>query len=220
MIKSCLVLYNPGVGGNFIKFCLSLSKETVPYYHTDLATLSDDEISKVQLLTARDRAEICKFSTIEDFVKIHSPVIVDPTIHYKNLLINDHYTWAISHSHPTTYKSLSIFPWTTQIFYLDIDIEKYSNWLINATTAFKPHHQWHKRKWYDDQKNSETQTLIAEVKNMDITTNISMTSILDSVEGFVAEYQKMCNTLSITPEIDVAVPYYQAWKKLRVDPYI
>ena len=67
MIKTAGVVYFPGTGGNFVRCCLSLSPETVPYYWKNLSTLSDQELVDLRSMTAEQRQEILKFFDLKDF---------------------------------------------------------------------------------------------------------------------------------------------------------
>ena len=217
MLQPCSIIYFPGIGGNFIKLCLSLSTETVPYYYKHLDSYPDEKIIGIRKISSSQRREIIKYSTVEDYKKIHSNTLAEPDFYYQNPLINHYFDWSIVSNHPDNYESRLL--WLKKIIYVELDLEKYGKWIENAQTYFGqfgpfggPYHNHQLTKIQSDQEQ--------QVKNYDITTTVSMTTVLTGVDGFVNEYLRACNALEITPEVDQVIPFYQDWRILRVDPFI
>lgn len=226
MLKPCSIIYFPGTGGNFIKLCMSLSKETVPCYHRHLDTYNDSEIYDIRSMSVKCRQNIIEFDSLENFKKIHPEPnqqnrIDEVDFYYKNPLINDYFDWAIVSNHPDNYHAR--LPWLCKILYIELDFEKHGHWIKNAGAYFKQFNYISNfvvnktgNYWLtQDQKNQ-----VAELKNQPITTTISMSDILDSLDGFVQQYLNACKSLNITPELDAAMDFYKKWKKFRVDPFI
>ena len=226
MIKACSVIYFPGTSGNLLIFCLSLSKETVPYYHTNLNSCTNDELLEISELSASQRKHIIAFDNATDFIKHHSPEknLVEPGFFYKNTVINDRYQWAILKNHPNTYQTR--LPWLHQILYLKLDFEKNGYWLKNVWEHYKtqnlPPQRFGLAKLISNNYQLPDIQLAQqqEIINQKITKVISIDNIIQSQEGFINEYQNCCNILNITPEFDQVLPFYQNWRKIRVDPYI
>ena len=219
-IFGCSVVYFPGHGGNFVKLCLSLSPETVPHRFKDLSTLSDSECIKLHKLTAEQRFFETQYKSNLSYTKIHMS-LRDPDIHYSNPLLNNHYQWAISGNHPE-----DIAPrlgWLKKILFLELDLEKYSHWIMCSHAHFKKN-----RLYFPEQSKSlevgklslaqeQSQQMILR---QPITDTLSMTEILNSQQGFEQQYQKACDILCITPVMDTAIKFYKSWRQLRVDPFL
>jgi hypothetical protein len=223
-IYGCSIVYFPGHGGNFFKLCLSLSPETVPYYPKKLDTLSNDECIELHNITPHQRYELNKFGSNEDYKKIHTPVTGDrtPMMHYDNPLINNCYSWAISGNHPdNVYEKTH---WLKKMFYLELDLEKYSKWVLSAQQYFTQNKMFFPAQHLQDLRLSKLSTVQLKdelyVRCHNKTEILSMTEILDSQQGFEKQYQMACGSLGITPVMDVAIKYYQDWRKVRVDPFL
>jgi hypothetical protein len=219
MLQPCSVIYFPGIGGNFIKLCLSLSKETVPYYYQHLDSYTVDQITGIREITAEQRRSIIRYSTSSDYKKIHavksaSLELSEPDFYYQNSLINDYFKWSIVGNHPSDYKSR--LEWLKKIIYVELDLEKYGHWVSRASAQFGFENFNQTNYLLTADQYAEEQQL----KNYNITTTLSMTNVLTGVDGFTNEYLRTCNNLEITPEIDQAILFYQDWRSLRVNPFI
>lgn len=244
MIKTASVVYLPGIGGNFIRYLLSLSPETVPYYTKSLNDCDREELDTVLNMTVQDRAEIVAFKTIQDYEKFHSipeGLLYKPENEYKDDRINNAYKWAIQTDHPKIFTTDMLNDDTIvntrftkhwnenvinynidKIVYLDLDSDKYLNWLENSYTYFtgKGLRFGYFLKPYQPERLVMQKMKVEMIKNLKVTDIVSMTAILDSTDGFVNEYTTICNKMEITPLIDSALQYYQEWRQLRVDPFL
>jgi hypothetical protein len=226
VIKPCSVIYFPGSGGNFIKLCLALSKETVPNYYKPLDTYSDSEIYKIRSMSAQQRQVAIEFASLDGFKDLHATVnrkdnVGEVDFYYKNPLINDYFEWAILTNHLDNYHNRLV--WLKKIIYLELDFEKHGHWIKNAGTYFKQFgldtgFTVNNTGTYLPTQDQHNQ--VAELKNQAITTTISMSEILCGTDGFVQQYHVACTALNITPELDTAIGYYQKWRQFRVDPFI
>jgi hypothetical protein len=226
MLKPCSVIYFSGTGGNFLRLCLSLSKETVPHYYKHLDTYTDLEIYSIRSMSAKQRQSIIQLDSLETFKNFHRVAghknrIDEVDFYYKNPLVNNHFDWTIVSNHPDNYHDR--LSWLKKILYIELDFEKYGHWIKNAGAYFKQFDYVtnftinHSGTYLLTQ---DQQIQVAELKNQTITTTISMSKILDSTDGFVQQYNMACESLNITPELDAAIDYYQKWRQFRVDPFI
>jgi hypothetical protein len=225
MIKPCSVIHFPGTGGNFLRLCLSLSQETVPYYYQHLDSCTDDEILKVHSLSVQERYSINQLDSMSTFKKIHGPAyppsIYESDFYYKNPIINNHFDWAIVANHLDNYQTR--FSWLKKILYVELDFNRHGHWIKNAGTFFEQFS--YKINFVINQNDNyqltaDQQNQVIELKNYAITTTISMSEILDSTDGFVKQYLLACSALNITPELDHAILFYQRWYQFRVEPFI
>jgi hypothetical protein len=219
MIKSCSIIYLPGSGGNFIKLCLSLSKETVPYYNINLHELSTKQIHAIRAMQATQRINFLKIDSIENFDRIHlakntTQPLFDPDFYYSNSLINDYFEWALVSNHPDNYHDR--LSYLQKIICVDINLDTYTNWTRKAKNYFK-------KFGYTANFtcNLEKQMQHVEViKKLPICMTLDMNAILESEQGFKDQYLLACKDLGITPEFDHAITLYRGWRKFRVDPFL
>ena len=238
-VQTCSVVYHAGYGGNFVKMCLSLSPDTTPYYHTNLNQLNDNDILTLYELTPADRRKIVQYASIIDYKNRHRrDVTFEPEIFYPNPLINNYYKWSIISNHPDTFGTR--LPFLKKILYLDLDLSKYGIWIANS---FKYFTREEKVYFPDVTKNMivghsikdnidsfETPPAYALTeeqvrdeaycKSLPNVESVSMTTILDSLDGFVSEYTRLCRLLEITPVTDDAILYYKEWRQFRVDRFL
>lgn len=216
MIKPCSVIYFPCTGGNFIKFCLSLSKETVPYYHKPISACSNEEINQITSMSANQRKDLVRFKTLEDFKKFHNNRndVFAPDFYYKNPLMDSYFDWCIVSNHTEDYQGR--LPYLEKIIFLELDCEKYKHWIENSFNYFKDF----ARFGLSCQITNEHYAEEIIIKALPITITMSMTQILKGVDYFVEQYLIVCDALKLTPEIDCSIGYYQEWRSLRVDPFI
>jgi hypothetical protein len=216
MIKSCSVIYFPGTGGNFIKFCLSLSKETVPYYHKPISACSNEEIIQIKSMSANQRKDMVRFKSLEDFKRFHNnrDDFFAPDFYYENSLMDAYFDWSIVSNHTNTYRDR--LPYLEKIILLELDYEKYGHWIKNSFDYFKQFDIFGTSCQITDEQYTEEIT----IKALPITVSLSMTQILQGVDSFVEQYLIVCDALKLTPEIDCSILYYQEWRSLRVDPFI
>jgi len=219
-MKICCVVYFPGMGGNFFKLCLALSKETVPYYSKPLETCSQEEINVIHALSAEQRKDIIQYKTDKDYIKVHNDdLLSEPVFYYENPRINDHYKWVITHNHTNHYQVRS--QWFHKILYIELDLEKYGHWVENSYNHFIQFARFGNFNRNNNYKlTPEQQAEANECLANPMTSVVSMTNILSGVDGFVEEYLKSCETLEITSELEQAILYYKEWRALRVDPFI
>lgn len=217
MIKPCSVIYLPGAGGTFFRLCLSLSKETVPFYKSSLNDLTNEEIYLIRKMSAEQRKEFLRIKDFETFKNVHGSSIdsiISPDFYYSNPLINDYFEWVIAKNHTNNYQKR--LPYLKKILYLEIDPDRYQTWTKNAYQYFNPlgHGNKFRCALYLEMQN------IQEIKKNPITTTLCMNSILDSQLGFETQYLQACSALNITPELECAVDLYKDWRKFRVDPFL
>lgn len=226
MIKPCSVVYFPGTGGNFIKLCLSLSPETVPYYTKDLNKCNDEEILKIQSMTSAERQQIVQIDNLDNFKKFHITRnsvtdILHVDFYYKNPLINNYFEWAIIANHLDNYYDR--LPWLKKIIYIELDWNKHASWVRNAGAYFKNFSYISNFIINQDNNNIpniQQHNQVCELINNQLTTTISMSKILDSTDGFVEQYLLACESIGISPVIEQAVDLYRRWHKFRVEPFI
>jgi len=216
MIKPCSVIYFPGAGGNFIKFCLSLSKETVPYYHKPISVCSDEEIIQIKSMSAKQRKDLVRFKSLEDFKRFHNnrDDFFAPDFYYKNPLMDSCFDWSIVTNHTNTYQDR--LSYLEKIVFLELDCGKYGHWIENSFNYFKQFGIFLPSYQITDEQYTEEIT----IKALPITVTMSMTQILKGVDYFMEQYLMVCDALKLTPEIDCSILYYQEWRSLRVDPFI
>lgn len=218
MIKPCSVIYNPGAGGNFICRCLSLSKETVPYFSADLKTLTDQQLALVKAMTADQRKKILHIDSLQTFTTVHGrsgeKKIFQPDFYYENQLVNENYEWAVVTNHCDNYHDR--LPWLKKIIYLDIELERYKTWTNKAGQYFKQF--GFTSNFACDFKNLDAN--MQQIKNNAITVVLDMNAVLANENGFTTQYLLACSELSITPETEHALDLYRGWKKFRVDPFL
>ena len=213
MITPCSIIYWPGYGGHFLSFCLSLSPETVPYLNEDFKNYNKSQLDIIKNYTAQQRKEIINYQSVTDYLRFHKKInFYEPDIYYENTLINHGYKWTILSNHPNHFEQRR--SWVKKIFYVELDVEKYRDWLAWSKEKFKFPFEIY------DELSDEDQKLEKDFLNNPLTTIVSMTAILDSTDGFVNEYLKMCGILLLTPETDTAIEYYKEWYALRVAGFI
>lgn len=217
-VRACSVVYFPGYGGNFFKLCLSLSPETVPHYTQDIATLNDSQCLELRKLTSYQRQEIIKYNSDDDYIKHHFGYFTKPSFYYQNNLINNYYKWAIVSNHPDNIDKRIKF--LDKMLYIDLDLEKYSNWIESSRKYFKS-----KQINFPEGTLTPCELDSTQIKNKQTllshpnTEIISMTEMLDSQQGFLDQYHKACKILNITP-VDNALQYYLSWRQYRVNSFL
>jgi hypothetical protein len=171
-------------------------------------------------MSASERMELVRFKNIDDFKKLHNSInIHEPEFFYQNPLIDSYFDWSIVKSHPLIYHDR--LPWLNKIVYLELDFEKYGHWLKNSMI-----HLLELGLIYTDDKTSlyqmpqEQRSEEIKIKSLPITITMSMTKILEGVDGFVDEYLTICNALELTAEIDCSIFYYNEWRQLRVNSFL
>lgn len=218
MIKPCSIVYLPGCGGNFIINCLSLSKETVPYYNVNLHELGPEQVHAVLAMQADQRINFLKIDSIENFDRIHqvkntTQPLFAPDFYYSNSLINDYFEWSVVSNHPGNYHVR--LPYLQRIIYIDIDLDIYKAWTRNAKSYFEKFGYI-----FNFTCNLEKEMQHVDViKKLPICLTLDMNVILQSEQGFEDQYLLACQNLDITPELDHAITLYRGWRKFRVDPF-
>ena len=142
-------------------------------------------------------------------------------MHYENTLVNNYYDWAILGNHPNDVHAP--LPWLKKIFYLELDLKKYSKWILSSFRYFSSNGMFFPTQDSALRAGRLSQSQLDDelyIRSHRITEILSMTDILNSQQGFERQYQNACNSLNITPVTDLAVEYYKDWRKFRVDPFL
>jgi len=226
VIKTAAIVYFPGTGGNFLKCCLSLSPETVPYLWKHHNSYTDEEIIAFRSMSAQQRQQILDFSNIKDFDKFHAVYGQQPTIpniswHYDNPLIDDYYKWAVVTEHLDSY--IQNLPFFSKLFYVKLDFNRFGSWIENNANYFKTFSYVSNFLVNNDgtyQPTLQQQKQVDQITAHSITNVISMDEILEGTQGFIKQYVNACECLNITPVIDCATNFYKDWRRFRVDPFI
>ena len=158
-------------------------------------------------------------NSTDDYIRHHySNEYCEPRLYYENKLIDGYYQWSIVSNHPHNLEQTRLQV-LNKILYLELDLEKYSLWLVKSKEYFPDTPQWQGR--FQQSTNNILSSVDLNNKQLilsyPITEVISMTHILDSQQGFLTEYQKACEILNITPVIPEAVEYYNNWCEVRVN---
>jgi len=89
------------------------------------------------------------------------------------------------------------------LFRVNLDLSTYGNWVDQAQKKLK--FTYRPNEWN-------------EFKSLDLNPNvcdINLTKMLDSQQGFVEEYTRICDKMNISTHVNLAMVLYQDWLSVR-----
>lgn len=206
-----IIVYNPGYAGNFLLRLFSLGEDVAPQLPVELLVENN-----LQVYNANNRLDLYSFSTIRsqyiNWQKFHRNWI--DFSHYEK--INDilhsdykHIVFAMHVPELEIHKPKLQFIKNVKYFYVDLDLEKYSNWINAAQQDLN-------FKYRVDEKSKYQQLL----DNCTPDQFINLTNMLDSLEGFLQEYYRICAIMGTAPLEEQALILYKEWYTTRVAYYL
>jgi hypothetical protein len=223
-LKHSIIVYNPGYAGNFLIRLFSLGIEVMPQITVDTLTNLTSNLrtilegkNKLQKYSTKERLELYSFANVKsnylNWQKFHR----DWTDfgHYDRIkLISGYesYTHIMFAMHVPELElnssSINAIQDVTY-FYVDLDLEKYNNWIKSAQQDLN-------FKYRID----ETFKYNLLLKNVDPAYKIDLTAILNSEDDFLKEYHRICSIMQIEPVDESALILYKDWYTTRVAYYM
>lgn len=207
-----IIVYNPGYAGNFLIRLFSLGTDIVP--QMPITVIQDGSIP---YYSVDQRLSLYSFSKIRDrhlnWQKFHREWI--DFQHYEiinNLLVDCNYTHIVFAIHvPELELHSSVIHTINNVtyFYVDLDLEKYGNWIRAAQKDLNFKYRIDETFKYD-----------LLIENADPDYKIDLTAILDSEDKFLKEYNRVCLIMKIQPVDEAALLLYRDWYATRVAYYL
>ena len=206
-----IIVYNPGYAGNFLirlfsigtdivpQMPVNLIQESIPYYSIDqrLSLYSFSKVRTHHLNWQKFHREWMDFRQYENI---------------NNLLVDCNYTHIMFAIHAPELELYSTVIKTIQdvrYFYVDLDLEKYGNWIKAAQKDLNFKYRIDETFKYD-----------LLIKNADPNYKIDLTSMLNSEDEFLKEYHRVCSVMKIIPIDETALLLYRDWYATRVAYYL
>jgi hypothetical protein len=209
-VENIFVVYYPGFAGNFILRLLTLSENVMPTMTKKMLT----EWSESTIKPDVDLHSQYSFDTVQkdhngEWLSFHDAWagIYEHSLYASLIDLGEPYSKIVYQIHPHEFlkfeNNIEALPQKTML-YVDLDLGKYGEWLRreSARIGCKPR--------------GDEYTQGAHLKEKYGMYVVNLTAILDSTDGFVAEYIKLCDRLNIQPVINKATALYENWKKHRV----
>jgi hypothetical protein len=210
-VDNVFVMYHPGYAGNFILRLICLSPEVMPTLPKKMLMGWSESTVKPQL----DLPSLYSYDTVDsnhngNWLEFHDAWagIYEHTLYASLIDLGEKYDKIVYQIHPFEFtkfeNDITALPLKT-FLYVDLDLDKYGDWLRreSARIGCKPR---------GDEYTQGNQ--LKEKYNM---YKIDLTAMIDSTDGFVSEYQLLCNKLGIRPATQEAIVLYENWKKYRVN---
>ncbi len=204
-LKHGIVIYNPGYAGNFLTRVFSIGNEVVMQL--------PKELLKQNQYPVDEKLALYSFSQIQsnylnwqrfhrDWVDFYDYELLDTKFN------NDECTHIMFSMHePEFNKNLDKLTSIKNVkfFYVDLDLNKHADWLFKSQQDlnFK----------YRMDETANYLMLPNELPNLQ---HINLSKIIDSEEGFILEYKRICSVFGITEHVPEAVMLYRDWYSVRV----
>lgn len=210
-LEHFIIVYNPGYAGNFLIRLFSLGEEVVPQLPLNLLVENNSRV-----YSTNDRLDLYSFSDIRsqylNWQKFHRNWTdfshyekLKCTLHpgYKHIIFAMHVPELEMHK-PVLQSIRNI-----KYFYVDLDLEKYSDWINSSQQDLN-------FKYRIDEK-LKYKCLVDRAAPDQL---INLTSMLDSPEGFLQEYCRICAIMGVAPLKEQALILYKEWYTTRVAYYL
>ena len=206
-----IIVYNPGYAGNFLIRLFSLETDIVPQMPADVIQES------IPYYSIDQRLRLYSFSKVREhhlnWQKFHREwTDFQQYENINNLLVDCNYTHIMFAMHAPELELYSPVIKTIQnvrYFYVDLDLEKYSNWIKSAQKDLNFKYRIDETVKYD-----------LLLKNADPDYKIDLTAMLDSEDDFLKEYRRVCLIMKIIPVDEAALLLYRDWYATRVAYYL
>lgn len=207
-LKHIFIIYYPGYAGNFLQRIFSLSENSAPiFYKEELEKKSFFELGLIEKL------EKYRFSKIDrtfpdwqqyhrswaDFYDYDDIIDLLPEGEYKSICFS-------MHEPEYNFFKTKIDAIDNKIILgVDLDQSYWSSWLENSQKNLKFIYRFEENKFY--------QKLISELPSKHV---IDLNKILDSENGFLEEYHRICDLTEIQEQKILALELYRDWFDCRV----
>jgi hypothetical protein len=208
-MKTVIILYLPGHAGNFVARLFSLGQETMPLLQQGMLQHHLESVTDVP--DNFDRLENYRFSTVstafDDWQQFHRSYADHKEYSCYNLLniyCKQKYSRIVFPLHPHEFIADFNNQSESEFYYVDLDLDRWGDWVndqqlkLNFQYRSNEHEQFHKLK---------------EIHAMK---SISLDNMLHSEHGFVTEYHRVCDVMSIPVNTEQALQLRHDWMSVRV----
>lgn len=210
-LEHFIIVYNPGYAGNFLLRLFSLGEDVVPQLPVSLL-----DKNNLKIYNTTERMDLYSFSSVRstylNWQKFHTNWMGFNHCDKINDILYPNYKRIVFAMHVPEFEMHKIKIQSVQkmkYFYVDLDLEKYGNWVDSAQQDLN-------FKYRVDEKSKYQQLLDNGAPDQ----LINLTAMLDSLEGFLQEYCRICSLMKIAPLMEQAVTLYKEWYATRVAYYI
>ena len=210
-VDNVIILYHPGYAGNFILRLICLSPEVLPTMPKK--TLLDWSASTVKpelTIPAMYSYDTVSADHSNDWLAFHDAWagIYEYSVYDSIIDLGTTYKKIAYQVHPFEYakfEDLIVSAKSKTLMYVDLDLTKYGSWVDREISRIKCY----------PRGDELTQGL--EFQKKYSMYKINLTSMLDSIDGFITEYTALTEHLAISKKQEFALELYQNWRKYRVD---
>jgi hypothetical protein len=206
-----IIVYNPGYAGNFLIRLFSLGTDIVPQMPINMIQVS------IPYYSIDQRLSLYSFSKVREqhlnWQKFHREWMdFQKYENINDLLVDCNYTHIVFAMHAPELELYSSRIQTIQdvkYFYVDLDLEKYGNWIKSAQRDLNFKYRIDEIFKYN---------LLLENAHPDY--KIDLTAMLNSEDDFLKEYHRVCSIMQIIPIDEAALLLYRDWYATRVACYL
>jgi hypothetical protein len=208
-MKTVIVLYLPGHAGNFIARLFSLNNQTMPLLQKTQLQYSLG--SGQPIPDDFDRLENYQFSTVptrfnnwQQFHRSFADHKEYSGYRLLNLFCKRKFSRIVFPLHPHEFATDFDNQSQAEFYYVDLDLDQWGDWVndqqakLNFQYRSNEHEQFHK------------------LKDLHAMKPISLDNMLHSEHGFVTEYHRVCDVMSIPANIEQALQLRHDWMSVRV----
>jgi hypothetical protein len=208
-LKYIFILYLPGHAGHFLSRLFSLGPETVPQLPIDV--LKDSVVNTGQPPIIHNRAKYYSFAqgskcydNWQDFHHAWADFYQHQLYFHFNQMQNDLFSHMIFSIHPHEFDLMKqdIEQFDSAFYYVDLD-GKYQSWVEASQKKLGFLYRPREFNQFD------------KLKSQYAMQSINLTAMLDSSDGFMTEYLRLCEQMEILPCTDQALALYQDWRSVR-----
>jgi len=202
-LKHIIIIYNPGYAGNFLTRVFSLGDEVVTHFPKQTLLSNIVNMDK--------KISLYSFSQVNNnylnWQKFHRawPDFYDYEL-FKLKFKETNCTHIVFSMHEPEFNKHLIKLQSIkniEFLFVDLNLEKYENWI-------------NKSKQYLNFKYRLDEELNYFELSKKITNKINLSKIIESEEGFLSEYQRICSIVGIQEYIPEATILYKDWYSVRV----